>query len=575
MPSTSRRELVIAPDLALPIDAVTETFAILGKRGSGKTTTARVLTEELLDAGQPVVVLDPTGVWWGLRSSADGKAAGYAVVIFGGDHADVPLTETSGSVVADVVVDDRVPAVLDLSRLTKSAQRRFVTEFLERLYHRNRDPLHVVVDEADLFAPQRVPSGAERLLGAMNDLVRRGRVRGLGTTLITQRPAVLNKDVLTQAEVMVALRLIGARDRAAIDDWIETQADQVDAKEVITSLPGLAVGTAWVWSPGWLEILRKVSIRAPRTYDSSATPKAGQRTVAPQRMAVVDLERLRERIADTVERAEADSPTALRRRIAALERELAAANAKRANTPPPEVVRVEVPVLSAEDLAELWRMSETAQGWAQQATQAVSEVAERISEATSRVVSTVAAPVPSAAATRQSPPPAPPARRSSAATVPASPAGDTNLGKAERAILTVLAQHGRRSTTQVAIIAGYSHKSGGYRNSLSKLRTAGLIDGRGDIEITPSGVESLGVFDPLPTGADLREWWGANQLGRAERAILDVLAAAYPDPVDVPTISAATGYSATSGGFRNALSRLRSLELASGRGALVMSDALA
>lgn len=51
--------------LELPEEAVTETFVILGKRGSGKTTTARVLVEELLGHGLPAVVLDPTGVWWG------------------------------------------------------------------------------------------------------------------------------------------------------------------------------------------------------------------------------------------------------------------------------------------------------------------------------------------------------------------------------------------------------------------------------------------------------------------------------------------------------------------------------
>jgi len=32
------------------------------------------------------------------------------------------------------------------------------------------------------------------------------------------RPAVLNKDILTQAEVLIALRMTGPRDVAAIDD---------------------------------------------------------------------------------------------------------------------------------------------------------------------------------------------------------------------------------------------------------------------------------------------------------------------------------------------------------------------
>jgi len=135
-----------------------------------------------------VLILDPTGVWWGLRTSADGKTAGYPVVIFGGDHADVPLEETAGTLIADVIVSQRISAVLDLSSLSKSGTRRFCTDLLERLYHRNREPLHVVIDEADLLAPQRVAHGGERLLGAMSDLVRRGRVRGLGVSMITQSP---------------------------------------------------------------------------------------------------------------------------------------------------------------------------------------------------------------------------------------------------------------------------------------------------------------------------------------------------------------------------------------------------
>lgn len=572
--------LRMSADLVLPVEAVTETFAILGKRGSGKTTTARVLTEELLDVGLPVVVIDPTGVWWGLRSSADGRRAGHHVVIFGGDHADVPLEETAGRVIADVIIDKRVPAVLDLSHLSKSAGRRLVTDFLERLYHGNREPLHVIVDEADLFAPQRTPQGAERCLGAMNDLVRRGRVRGLGVTLISQRPAVLNKDVLTQAEVLIALRLVGARDRAAINEWIEAQADQTDVKEIIASLPSLPVGTAWVWSPGWLETLAKVAIRRPRTFDSSATPKVGQRVQAPRQMATVDLEALRDHIAATVDKAKADNPTELRRRLAAVQGELDAA--RRQNlTPQPATpvqvevmveVPVEVPVLDAAALAEMRAIADDAARWAQQAVDAATDLATRVAEATAK---TAAAPA-AAPRSRQVPAPAPvqaaPQRQS--APKPET-TGDGSLSKAERAILTVLAQHGTRSTTQVALLTAYSHKSGGYRNALSKLRTAGFIDGRGDIAATSDGLAALGAFDPLPTGADLRRWWGQNQLGKAERVILDVLADAYPAAVDVVTIADATGYSPTSGGFRNALSRLRTLAVASGRGELVMADSLA
>ncbi len=95
------------------------------------------------------------------------------------------------------------------------------------------------------------------------------------------RPAVLNKDILTQAEVLIALRMTGPRDVAAIDEWVRLHAEEDQAVEVKRSLPSLPIGTAWVWSPGWLSLLQRVAVRPRATFDSSATPKAGQRRVTP------------------------------------------------------------------------------------------------------------------------------------------------------------------------------------------------------------------------------------------------------------------------------------------------------
>ncbi len=126
--------LTIAPGFTMPADAVTQTIGIIAKRNAGKTHTGVVLTEEMLDVGAQVVVLDPLGVWWGLRSTIDGKGKGYAAVVFGGDHGDLPLTEEMGAQIANAIVDHRLSAVLDLSALTKSATRRFAAAFFEQLY---------------------------------------------------------------------------------------------------------------------------------------------------------------------------------------------------------------------------------------------------------------------------------------------------------------------------------------------------------------------------------------------------------------------------------------------------------
>ena len=268
--------LRIAENLELPEEAVTQTFAILAKRGVGKTYTASVLVEEIIKAGLPVVVVDPIGVWWGLRASADGEGPGLPIVIAGGDHADVPITASSGEAVARLVVEQNLSLVIDLSLLRKHERTHFMTDFAETLYHLNRTARHLVLDEADAFAPQQPMSGEQRMLGAMEDIVRRGRAHGLGVTLISQRSAALNKNVLTQAEVLVTLRLISPQDRTAVDAWVKTHGTEEQRNEMMNSLPSLPVGEAWFWSPGWLDIFQRVKIRRRETFDSSSTPKVGQ-----------------------------------------------------------------------------------------------------------------------------------------------------------------------------------------------------------------------------------------------------------------------------------------------------------
>ena len=81
-----------------------------------------VQAEELLERGQQVVIVDPTGAHWGLRTSADGKSAGYAIAIFGGEHGDAPLESTAGEVVADAIATEHFSAILDVTMLLYSGR---------------------------------------------------------------------------------------------------------------------------------------------------------------------------------------------------------------------------------------------------------------------------------------------------------------------------------------------------------------------------------------------------------------------------------------------------------------------
>jgi uncharacterized protein len=562
--------LEIAPGLRLPAEAVTETFALIANRGVGKSSTARVEVEEFHTAGLPVVVLDPKGDWWGLRYAADGEP-GLPFVIFGGDHADVPLEPTAGPLLAEVIVSHRLSCVLDLSAMSKTAARQFACEFAEDLYRHNRDPIHVVIDEADILVPQRASADVARLLGAMEDLAKRGRGRGIGVTIITQRAADVSKTVLDLCETLIVLRVTGPRTRKAVTDWINDHTDDPDAiREVIGSLKELEVGEAWVWSPGYLRILRRIKVRPIRTFDSHATPKPGARRRRPTRPAKVDLAVLGERIAATVEHAQADDPRVLRRRIAELERELARA---RAAQPEPRVERVEVQVPVLDD--ELVGLLEAAVAPLFEVAEGIHHASDAIGEALSRWQHPSPGPPP------PSPAASPPATASASRVARPSRArpaasGSGVLPKAQRAILTVLAQHpAGRTKRQLALQTGYAVKGGGFGNALGALRSGGLIERGEPVRATHAGRAALGDgWEPLPSGGQaLLEHW-AGQLGKAEGLILRALVAVWPGTLTKQEVADRTGYAADGGGFGNALGRLRTLELISGYRDLRADDAL-
>ena len=277
----------------LPVAVLEERLAIVGTAGSGKTYAAKGMVERLMAAGARVCVVDPLGVWWGLRLDADAiTPASVRVVVFGGRRADVPLTPNMGAALGRLVGTQALACVVDVSDLGSAAARRgFMTAFTEALYDSNTEPLHLVLDEADLWAPQRVHLDGYDLLGRIEEIVRRGRVRGFVPWLITQRPAVLHKDVLSQADILVSMKLTSSQDRAAIGRWIEGQADRVEGRRILAGLPRLGRGEGWVWAPS-NSVLAHVAFPRIQTFDSSGTPRRDERVRGLESRPPVDVSAL-------------------------------------------------------------------------------------------------------------------------------------------------------------------------------------------------------------------------------------------------------------------------------------------
>lgn len=206
----------------IPHDSLDDRLAFVGTAGSGKTYNAGSCVERILTSKGRAIIPDPLGVWWGLRLMFDGKAASpFKVVIFGGPHGDLPINEHSGALIGETCAGMAESAIIDLSEIgTKAGERRFMLAFLSALYRNTAgEPLHLILDEADMWAPERLldrDGEAAKLLGMMETIVRRGRVKGFIPRLISQRPAVLSKNVLSQADALIAFKLTSSQDRDAI-----------------------------------------------------------------------------------------------------------------------------------------------------------------------------------------------------------------------------------------------------------------------------------------------------------------------------------------------------------------------
>jgi hypothetical protein len=576
-------KLQIAKDLSLPIGAVTQTIAILGVRGSGKTNTGVVLAEQLLTAKQQVVILDPVDVWWGLKSSQDGKRPGFSIPVVGGEHADVPLDAAGGTVLADFAVDNRASIILALRHLSMNDQRKFATDFAKRLYERkgvaeHRSPLMLIVDEADEFVPQRLPHGHEAMFGAFDRLVRRGRSSGIGVTLISQRAQVINKDVLSQMETLIGMRMLHKLDREALKAWIEAHNTEGRQEEFMASLASLGRGDAWVWSPEWLGVFQRTHILQRETFDSSATPKAGEHVAPPKEIAPVNLERLKERMAATIERAKADDPRELRKRIAELERGAARSPAPTKPDPAAHKEALE----RATERATL----QTAGQLAKQFRAIVVPVRKAMLKAVV-TLRTVAAELEAAVppesidlkATVDLPEPDPPAARHASPRVepyqrPARPAPRQSAGDGEPGALTGPEQRildaiawmesigvDAPEQTAVAFLAGYTYGGGAFNNPRGSLRTKGLVLYTGDcIALTDAGRKEANFPGEVLDSKELQRRV-LDRLPGPERRILEVILAKYPEPMGNEECAIAAGYTPGGGAFNNPRGRLRTLGL--------------
>ncbi|ELZ96609.1 ATP-binding protein [Haloferax sulfurifontis] len=294
-----------AGEVSLPVvEVLTGRGFITGKSGSGKSNTASVVVEELLAGDYPVLIVDTDGEYWGLKEE-------FEVLHVGADsECDLQVGPEHAEKIASLALEQNIPIILDVSGyLDESEANALVREVASNLFAMEKKlkrPFLMLVEEVHEYIPEK--GGLGDVGKMLIKIGKRGRKHGLGLVGISQRPADVKKDFITQCDWLVWHRLTWDNDTKVVRRVVGS--DAADAVE------DLADGEAFVQADFLGEDLQRVQIRRKRTYDAGATPDLG------------DFERpeLKAVSADLVDELEAISEREAKRRdrVAQLEDQLEA-----------------------------------------------------------------------------------------------------------------------------------------------------------------------------------------------------------------------------------------------------------
>ncbi len=247
-------------DVSLPVvEVLTGRAFVTGKSGSGKSNSASVIAEKLLDSGFGLLIVDVDGEYYGLKEE-------YEILHAGADEeCDVQITADHAEKLATLALEQNVPIILDISSfLDESEGEAVLTAVARHLFakaKKQKQPFLLLVEEVHEYIPEK---GSVGECGKMLIKIgKRGRKHGLGMVGISQRPADVKKDYITQCDWLVWHRLTWDNDTNVVRRVLDG--------EYAAAVEDLDDGEAFLLTD-WSETVRRVQFQRKRTFDAGATP---------------------------------------------------------------------------------------------------------------------------------------------------------------------------------------------------------------------------------------------------------------------------------------------------------------
>ncbi|WP_254822596.1 helicase HerA domain-containing protein [Haloglomus halophilum] len=290
-------------NVELPVvELMTGRGFVTGKSGGGKSNTASVVIEKLLDRGLPVMIVDIDGEYYGLKEE-------YEILHVGADEeCDLVVNEEHAGKLSELALEQNVPIILDVSSfLDESDARDLLTAVARNLFAKEKklkQPFLLVVEEVHEYIPEG--GGLDECGRMLIKAAKRGRKHGLGVVGVSQRPADVKKDFITQCDWLVWHRLTWENDTKVVS--------RILGREYADAIEGMDDGEAFVLTD-WSERVRRVQFDRKETFDAGATPGLDDFERPELKSVSSDLVQDLEAISEAEERRES--------RIQELERKLA------------------------------------------------------------------------------------------------------------------------------------------------------------------------------------------------------------------------------------------------------------
>ena len=236
--SENSKEMVqIGTKFKFPLEIIYQVLFVGGKRGSGKSWSSAVLMEEFNRHGLQFVCFDAL------------DAHGYLSELDGVESIEPQKHETINmKKLVERLKNSGSSLIINMSGLSLEMQQSLIAEYCEGILETmiSDRGLMTFFEECQDFIPQM---GRPESFAPIVRLCKLGRAKGYGVALISQRPAAVSKEALSQASVYMIHNIINTKDLNALKEQLSFGTDKATINKILSGITYAESGDMVCYAP--------------------------------------------------------------------------------------------------------------------------------------------------------------------------------------------------------------------------------------------------------------------------------------------------------------------------------------